>query len=439
MRGMSIPVRRREIFGWAMFDFANSSYTTIVITVAFSVYFTKLVAGGGRADFLWGLGIWTTNVIVLLLSPVVGAIADGSGRKKAFLFASWATCVAGTAGLYWATPGDVALSLALLVVSFVAYSFGENFAGAFLPEISTSENVGRVSAFGWGIGYFGGLMSLLLVRPLLAGLDWEAERLLAPENAAVYRNLRLTWPVTAAFFLVAAIPTFALLRERARRVPLRGLVEATRMGLRRLRATAGHLAHFSELRRFLTVFLFYQAGLMAIVAYAGIVYQRTFGFTADELIGLFLALQLSSAAGAWIFGFVQDRLGGRRTIQMVLVLWILASVGAALATTKAQAWAIALAAGLGIGALQSASRAVVGLFSPAAKAGEFFGFWGMAAKTAYAMGALLFGAVSSATGSQRTAMLSLAVLFTIGLLGMFAIDEGRGRRAAEVWEREVRG
>jgi UMF1 family MFS transporter len=114
-------------------------------------------------------------------------------------------------------------------------------------------------------------------------------------------------------------------------------------------------------------------------------------------------------------------------------------VGAALATTKAQAWAIALAAGLGIGALQSASRAVVGLFSPAAKAGEFFGFWGMAAKTAYAMGALLFGAVSSATGSQRTAMLSLAVLFTIGLLGMFAIDEGRGRRAAEVWEREVRG
>jgi UMF1 family MFS transporter len=378
-------------------------------------------------------------VIVLLLSPVVGAIADGSGRKKAFLFASWATCVAGTAGLYWATPGDVALSLALLVVSFVAYSFGENFAGAFLPEISTSENVGRVSAFGWGIGYFGGLVSLLLVRPLLAGLDWEAERLLAPENAAVYRNLRLTWPVTAAFFLVAAIPTFALLRERARRVPLRGLVEATRMGLRRLRATAGHLAHFSELRRFLTVFLFYQAGLMAIVAYAGIVYQRTFGFTADELIGLFLALQLSSAAGAWIFGFVQDRLGGRRTIQMVLVLWILASVGAALATTKAQAWAIALAAGLGIGALQSASRAVVGLFSPAAKAGEFFGFWGMAAKTAYAMGALLFGAVSSATGSQRTAMLSLAVLFTIGLLGMFAIDEGRGRRAAEVWEREVRG
>ena len=430
------PVRRREIFGWAMFDFANSSYTTIIITVGFSVYFTKLIAPGGKADFLWGLGVWTTNVIVLLLSPVIGAIADGSGRKKAFLFASWAICVAGTASLYFAQPGGVAPALGLLVVSFVAYSFGENLAGAFLPEISTNDNVGRVSAFGWGIGYLGGLVSLLLVRPLLTGLDWSATDLLAPEGAAVYRDLRLTWVVTAAFFLVAAIPTFTLLRERAPKAPLAGIVQATRVGLARLRDTAGHLGHFSELRRFLTVFVCYHSALMAIVAYAGIVYERTFGFSANELVGLFLALQLTSAAGAWIFGFVQDHLGGRRTIQWVLVIWIAACVAAALADSKAMAWSIAMAAGLGIGALQSASRAIVGLFSPPEKAGEFFGFWGMAAKTAYAMGALVFGVVSSATGSQRVAMFSMGILFAVGLVGMFGIDEGRGRRAAESWSAE---
>ncbi len=427
------PVRRREIFGWAMFDFANSSYTTIIITVGFAVYFTKIVAAGPNADFLWGLGVWTTNVIVLLLSPVVGAIADGSGRKKAFLFASWMVCVVGTASLYFAQPGGTALALGLLIVSFAAYSFGENFAGAFLPEISTNDNVGRVSAFGWGIGYLGGLVSLLLVRPLLTGLDWDAERLLAAENAAVYRDLRLTWVVTAAFFFVAALPTFALLRERAPRVPMRSVAEATRVGVARLRATLGHLGHFSELRRFLTVFVCYHAALMAIVAYAGIVYARTFGFSANELIGLFLVLQIFSASGAWVFGFVQDRLGGRRTIQWVLVLWIAACVAAAVAESKAMAWAIALAAGLGIGALQSASRAMVGLFSPPEKSGEFFGFWGMAAKTAYAMGALLFGVISSSTGSQRIAMVSMGVLFTIGLVGMFSIDEGRGRAAAESW------
>lgn len=430
------PVRRREIFGWAMFDFANSSYTTIIITVAFSIFFTKFIAGGERADLLWGIAVWTTNVIVLLLSPIVGAIADGSGRKKAFLFASYLLCVIGTAALYFAVPSMTALAIGLLVISFAAFSFGENLAGAFLPEISTKDNVGRVSAFGWGIGYLGGLVSLLLVRPLIGGLNHSRSELLAPENAPAYQSLRLTWVVTALFFLVAAIPTFLFLKERARRVAITSLRQATEMGFSRLRQTVDALGHFSELRRFLTVFFIYHAGLMAIVAYAGIVYERTFGFTADQLIVLFLALQVSSAAGAWAFGFVQDRLGGRKTIQLVLVIWVGACVGAFLATSKPQAWAIALAAGLGIGALQSASRAMVGLFSPPEKSGEFFGFWGMAAKSAYAVGALLFGAVSSISGSQRVAMLTVGALFAIGFFAMFFIDENRGRQAAETWPQD---
>ncbi|HNU83701.1 MAG TPA: MFS transporter, partial [Thermoanaerobaculia bacterium] len=220
------PVRRREIVGWALFDFANSSYTTVIVSVAFSVYFTKLVAAGPGADRLWGLGITASNLIVVLLSPVLGAAADETGRKKLFLFATYALCVAGTAGLWFVLPGAIALGLLFFVVSNVAFSLGENLVGAFLPEISTPANVGRISGFGWGLGYLGGLASLLAVRPLLrAGFTVE--------NLA---GLRLVWPVTAGFFLIAALPTFLVRRKRA---PRRSHPFATslRLGFGRLHET----------------------------------------------------------------------------------------------------------------------------------------------------------------------------------------------------------
>lgn len=427
------PVRRREIFGWAMFDFANSSYTTLIITVAFSVYFTKVVAAGPEADWWWGVGIAVSNLLVMVTSPIVGAVADDSGRKKLFLFASYVLCVVGTAALFFAQPGQVTFALALLVVSNVAFSFGENFAGAFLPEISTPRNIGRVSAFGWSIGYFGGLLCLLLARPLLSGLHWPRQQLLAPENAGVYLDLRLAWVLTAGFFLLAAIPTFVLLRERAPRGPRRSLMGYASAGFSRLATTVREARHFSELVRFLVVFFLYQAGLTTVVAFASIFAERTLSFTADELIGLFLMLQLSSAGGAMGFGWLQDRFGGRSTIRVTLVLWVIVCVGSYFCYSKAVFWALALTAGLGIGSLQSASRALVGLFSPPEKSGEFFGLWGLAGKGAYFFGPLVFGLISSASGSQRVAILSTALFFIAGLVGMQWIDERRGHREAEAW------
>jgi MFS transporter, UMF1 family len=423
----SAPVRPREVFGWAMFDFANSSYTTVIITVVFGNYFTRLVAPPGRGDLLWGTGILLGNLIVLLLSPVVGAVADHSGRKKLFLFATYATCVAGTALLYFAVPGQYVLGLVLLVVSFVGFSFGENLAAAFLPEITTPATIGRISGFGWGLGYFGGLAALLLVRPLMAGG-------LGPEDVP---RLRLAWPVTAAFFLVAALPTFLFLRERAPR----GRETAwgyVRAGFGRLGETAREVRRFSELARFLAVFFVYSCGLTTVVAFAGIFAVQTLGFTLPELSALFLALQLSSAGGAFFFGWIEDRLGAVRTIRITLVLWVLICVGVYLCRSKEQFWALALGSGLGIGSLQSASRGLVGMFSPPEKSGEFFGFWGLAGKAAYMLGPFLFGVIASTTGSQRVAMLSTTVFFLLGLVAMGRIDEHRGRAAVESWHREER-
>jgi UMF1 family MFS transporter len=432
------PVRLREIIGWAMFDFANSSYTTIIVTVAFSVFFTRYIAPA-NGDFLWGLGIFFGNLFVLLLSPVVGAIADDSGRKKLFLVFTWATCVAGTALLWFVTPGQVGLGLVLLVVSFVGFSFGENLAGAFLPEISTPENVGKISGFGWGLGYFGGLACLFLVRPLVSGI-------LSPTPPADFGPARLAWVVTAVFFLVSALPTFVLLQERAPRGS-RSALEYVRAGFARLAATAHSVRRFSELGRFLSVFFVYSMGLTAVIAFASIFAVATLGFDGNELITLFLLLQLSSAGGAFLFGWLQDHNGAARTIQIALVLWILVCVGCwfcgngrdevvAGINGKQLFWGVALFAGLGIGSLQSASRGLVGLFAPVEKSGEFFGFWGLAGKAAYMLGPLVFGLLSTATGSQRIAMLSIAVFFILGLIGMTFIDERRGRAAVEAWHAE---
>jgi UMF1 family MFS transporter len=405
-----------------MFDFANSSYTTIVVSFFFSTVFTRLIAGGPHADLWWGWATGSSNLIVLLLSPFVGAVADESGRKKSFLFGTYALCVGATAALWLVQPGQVALAFVLFVLSNLGFSFGENFAGAFLPEISTPENVGRVSGFGWGLGYFGGLASLALVFPLVRG----------GITLGNYAHLRLVWPVTAVFFLVAAVPTFAILRERT---PRRSepLTFYLRNGFGRLGETLRSARTFKELVRFLSVFFVYSIGLTAIIAFFGVYSATTLGFTPTEMVLLGALLQIPSALGAFLFGVVQDRLGARRTLQISLLLWLAVSVTTAFTSDKATFWIVAMVAGLGIGSLQSASRAMVGLFSPVDKAGEFFGLWGLAGKGAYAVGPLLFGLISSLSGSQRVAALANGIFFLLGLFGLFLVDEQRGRAAAAAW------
>jgi UMF1 family MFS transporter len=417
-----------------MFDFANSSYTTVIVSLAYSIYFTRLVAPAGKGDLLWGLALAVGNLFVLVLSPVVGAIADDSGRKKQFLAYTYATCVLGTALLWFVTPGRVALGFTLLVISFIGFSFGENLCGSFLPEISTPANIGRISGLGWGLGYFGGLGAILLIRPLLAGGY-------TLENA---ENLRLAWLLTALFFLVAALPTFLFLRERAPRGSGTA-AEYVRAGFSRIAETFRSVRHFRQLVRFLSVFFVYSMGLTAVIAFAGIFAEKTLSFTPGDLVLLFIFLQLSSAGGAFVFGLLQDRLGAAFTIQMTLVLWILVCAGVyacgdgkgtvfGAVDGKELFWWVAIAAGLGIGSLQSASRGLVGLFSPPEKSGEFFGFWGLAGKGAYMVGPAVFGVISSVTGSQRVAILATGIFSVLGLVGMAFVDEKKGHAEADAWQ-----
>jgi hypothetical protein len=252
------------------------------------------------------------------------------GAQEGFLFASYVVCVAGTAALWFVVPGMVWLGLALFVVSNVAFSFGENFAAAFLPEISTPENIGRISGFGWGLGYFGGLFSLLASSSRCKAGDFVA---------ANVPSLRAAWLVTAAFFAVAGHPDLRLLRERAPRGPRRGVGEYARVGYARVGETFRSLGHFRDLARFLAVFFVFTCGLAAVINFSAIYAKGTLAFTGGEIITLFLVVQISSAAGALGFGWIQDRLGALKTVRVTLVLWVAVCVVAYLATNKATFWA----------------------------------------------------------------------------------------------------
>lgn len=418
-----------EVGSWAMFDFANSSFTTIIVTVIFGVYFTKVVCGGAaNADFLWSLGALVSQSVVLLTAPVLGAIADFSARKKRLLTVSWLVCCVMTSMLWLVTPGAVALGLAIFVVANIAYSAGENIAASFLPELVPPRLMGRVSGFGWAWGYIGGMAALLLCYPLFAGR-------IDAEHAD---DIRLTTVVTGAFFFLAGLPTILFLRERAQGHALPPGSSYASVGFRRVRETLGHVRQFRELAKFLVVFTTYNFGVAIVVYFAAIFADKQIGMTAGELAIFFILLQVTSTIGALAFGFLQDRIGARRSIQLTLVIWLMVTAGCYVVTDKGQFFIVGNLAGLAIGSSQSAARALTGVLSPRARSGEFFGFWGLGWKLSSAFGPLVFGAVSwAAGGDQRTAILVTGAFFLAGLVGMFFVDEVAGRAAAEAADAEA--
>ena len=411
---------KREIVSWCFFDFANSSFTTIIITIVFSVYFVKILAAGSKGDYLWGLGNAISQGLVLVTAPLVGAIADYSASKKRFLFISYAGCVLFTALLTFMKPGQIVLALVLFIIGNFAYSTGENLIASFLPEIARPEDMGKVSGFGWSLGYVGGLLCLVLCLPFVKdGL-----------TAANAHNLRLTCMVTALFFGIAGIPTFLWVKERKTATSLPPGMNYFTAGIKQLKDTFAHIRMFRELFKFLIIFGIYNCGVTTVVYFASIYADKTIGLTATELIYFFLVTQVSASVGAFLFGLIQDRIGARNTIFITLTLWLGVTFGAYFSTGKTTFYIVGNLAGLGLGSSQSAARALVGLFSPIQKSGEFFGFWGLFWKASTAIGPLTFGILSSYTGSQRTAILATGMFFLAGIFGMFLVNEKEGIRAA---------
>jgi UMF1 family MFS transporter len=422
---LNAGVRKREVFGWAMYDFANSGYTTVVITAVFAAYFVGGIAKGAPwGPFAWTVALSISYAIVMLTMPAIGAWADLHAAKKRLLAVSTAGCVIATAALAlsprFSGAAGVAVAMALIVVSNTFYSYGESLTGAFLPELATAEGMGKVSGWGWAFGYIGGMLVLGLCLAYV--LSAQARGLAAAHFVPV------TMLITAAVYGAAACVTFALLPERARPRPPGAAQPAA---WQQLRATFREAHAYRDFMTLLACTVCYQGGVAVAITLAAIYAEQVIGFVASETMVLIFVLNLAAAVGAFGFGYIQDRIGHKLALGGTLVAWIAVCVIAAAADSKGAFWWAAAIAGLAMGSSQSAGRAMTGYLAPPAQMAEFFGLWSFATRLASIVGPLAYGAVTWATaGNQRVAILSTAVLFVAGLLLLWPIDMRRGREAA---------
>ena len=418
-------VRRREVWAWAMYDFANSGYTTVVITAVFGAYFVAVVAGNASwATFAWTLALSVSYALVMLTAPLIGAWADAHASKKKWLVLTTLGCVGFTAALYFAAPGALALAIAALILSNYFFGTGENLVAAFLPELARPRALGRVSGWGWALGYVGGLVSL---GASLAYIGWAQGR---GQGAADFVPVAML--ITAAIFLLASLPTLLMLRERAAPQP----DHTPRSAWRQVRYTLGHLSQLPDLKRFLLCTMLYQAGIQAVITLAAIYASQVFHFDTQQTIVLVLVVNVTAALGAFAFGHVQDRIGHVRAIALTLAGWIAMVLLAWAAPDERMFWLAANLAGLCMGASQSAGRAMVGLLAPPAQQAEFFGLWGLAVKLASILGQLTYGAANWLTqGNHRQALLVTGSYFVAGLWALRGVQAARGHRAARRFAR----
>jgi MFS transporter, UMF1 family len=419
---LNTGVRKREVFGWAMYDFANSGYTTVVLTAVFAAYFVGAVADGADwATFAWTAALSVSHLIVMFTVPAMGAWADRHAAKKRLLMLTTVGCVVATAGLALVQPGAVALGVVLVIASNVCFAWGESLAAAFLPELAKPQAMGRVSGWGWSLGYVGGMLSLGLC---LAYVLWAQA-----QGQKASQFVPVTMIITAALFGLAALFTLGLLRERAE--PQAGREGGWRASLQRLRATFGQARHYRDFMWLLASTAAYQGGVAVAIALAAIYAEQVIGFAQQETMLLIFVLNIAAMVGAFAFGYGQDRLGHKLALGLTLVGWIATCVIAALSTTKGQFWWAATIAGLCMGSSQSAGRAMAGMLAPPAQLAEFFGLWTFSTRVASIVGPLTYGAITWMTGgNHRLAIVSTALMFVLGLLLLIPVNMQRGRTAA---------
>lgn len=424
-RSLASNVARREVWAWAMYDFANSGYTTVVITAIFNAYFVAVAAGNAPwATFAWTASLALSYALIMITAPLVGAYADLHAAKKKLLLISTAGCVVFTAALALVGPGKLWLAIPLVVLSNFFFGSGENLIAAFLPELARGKALGKVSGWGWSLGYLGGLVSL---GACLAYVDWAE----AHGRGAV-DFVPVTMLITAGLFALASVPTFLFLRERA--TPQTGSQTRQRLirdAFSRLAITLRHAGRYRDLRRFLVCTVFYQAGIQAVVTLAAIYAQQAMHFSTRDTILLVFVVNITAAIGAFFFGHLQDRIGHIPTIALTLLLWIVMVLLAWAAHGATPFWIAANLAGIAMGASQSAGRALVGLLSPASRRAEFFGLWGLAVKLSSILGPITYGLANwLSQGDHRLAILVTGSYFLVGLALLGGVDVLRGRRAA---------
>ena len=415
-------VDRKAIWGWSIYDFANSSFTTIVVTFIYAAYFVQGIAPDETSGTgTWSLGVTATAIIVALLSPFIGAIADRGGYRKRFLLIATVAAILGSIVLFFPTSGQVTFAIVAFVFANVAFEMANVFYNAYLPDIAPQEKIGRISGYGWALGYVGGLLCLVIALFALVQTD---DPILGFSTEGG-ENIRATSLLVAVWFAIFSIPTFLWIKEQHvdfRESYRKLFVDAGR----RISTTFEEIKTYRQIFRLLVARLIYNDGLVTIFAFGGIYAKVTFGFTFTEVIYFGIALNLAAGIGAFLFGFIDDKIGGKKTIMYSLIGLIIASLIAVLTDSKTMFWVSGILVGLMVGPNQSASRSLMGRFVPDDKETEFYGFFAFSGKATAFLGPFFLGRLTEWFGTQRAGVAIVLVFFSVGALLLMRVNEQEG-------------
>lgn len=403
-------VSAREVWSWAAFDFANSGYTTVVLTAVFNAYFVGVICGEASwATLLWTSIIAASNILAIVCMPLIGAATDLKANKKFWTVLMSLLCILGTVGLAFTGSGTVWLAVFMVIISNFAYNIGETLNSAFLPEIADDKSIGKVSGWGWSFGYCGGLLTL--------GLSLAVVLFMQSKGAGAEDYVPYTMLITALVFLVAALPLALWLKERAQPRTQAAFWTLVKQSQASLIETFKSLPRHKNFAWLVASGLSFQGGIAVVVTLAAVYADQAMGFTPDETILLVLLVNITAAIGAFAFGYVEDRIGHKNALIVTLFIWI-AMVGVAyFAQTKPVFWIAANLAGIAMGSSQSAGRALVGVLAPPKDRAAFYSFWNMALWVANIIGPMTYGYITWLTDNdQRLALLCTGLFFVVGLI-----------------------
>ncbi|MBC7224107.1 MAG: MFS transporter [Anaerolineae bacterium] len=432
---VSTPVStRRERWSWYLYDFGNSAYASVVLLAVYSAYFQGQVVGGPEGSRLWGIAVGIAMLVVAVTAPILGAVADFSGAKKRFLFFFTALSCLFTASLFFATPGAVALGMAFFILAEIGYRAAQVFYDALLPEIAIPEEMGRVSGTGWAVGTAGGVVCLLIILPLV---------MIFKGNLMV----RLSLVITAAFFAISTVPLFLYVREKAQPQPLPPGETYLSIAFKRISRTVHAARHFKEFVKFLVAYLIYNDGIMMIMDFAGIIGAVLFGLDQQGLIIFMVLVQVTNVVGAYGFGILVDRIGGKRSLFLSLIMLAALVVTLFFVHSVTGFFIIGALAGIAMAGAQSVSRTMVALLCPPEKSAEFYGFFTMSGRTSSFIGPTVYGIVAAEAAlwfqargvgaalaeqnGQRIALLCIAAFVLAGMAILAFVREREAREAAK--------
>ncbi len=410
---------KRALWSWAFFDWANSPYTTLIITFVFSTYFTTKVAMDDGE--LWGTTQVISSLLIVTLSPVFGAIADVLGNRKPWIFAFNLLTIVGSAMLWFAVPEKSAIVPAMIwvVVSNIGFEFGATFNSAMLPDLVPEERVGRWSGWAWGLGYAGGLVAMLIA---LFGFV-QNEHPWFGVTAEGLANVRIVGPICAVWFIAFSWPLFAFVPDK----PATGakIGPAIAGGFTSLAKTLKHVRAYKNVARFMLARMFYNDALTTIFIFGGSYAALQFHMEFKEVIIFAILLNVTAGLGAAGFAFLDDKLGSRLTIMLSVAGLTVMAIGAVLVTDPKLFWIAGALLGIFVGPAQAASRTMLARLAPPELATEFFGLFAFTGKAISFIGPLMFTTLTAVFKSQRAGMCGIVVFLVLGLIMMFGVREER--------------